>query len=166
MTIEYGIHPTPFGDCFLGVTPRGICAMSFIGQSIEEEVNYLQKQWPNALVRHHEELTGPIVNRIFRNQENEKPLHVLVKGTDFQVKVWEALLKIPFGSVMSYHQVASSAGMAKATRAVGTAIANNAVAYLIPCHRVIRNEGVIGNYRWDPSRKAAMIGWEKALTHT
>jgi AraC family transcriptional regulator, regulatory protein of adaptative response / methylated-DNA-[protein]-cysteine methyltransferase len=163
MTIEYGIHHSPFGNCFVAVTQRGICKMGFIDGQVQQILDELQQQWGLAVIKQNQESTFPLIRQIFYTHRNDVPFHLLVRGTDFQVRVWEALLKIPFGQLASYQTIAQAAGMPKATRAVGTAIANNPVAFLIPCHRVIRSEGVIGNYHWGPSRKAAMIGWEKAM---
>ncbi len=162
LVIEYGIHPTPFGDCLIASTHRGICALNFITGSTGKTLDELCDKWESAVIRENPDGTGKIAGLIFNSQPHVSQFRLLVKGTPFQVRVWEALLKIPFGTVSSYQNIALSAGFPKATRAVGTAIAYNPVAYLIPCHRVIRSEGIIGNYRWDPCRKTAMIGWEKA----
>ena len=163
MVIKYGIHPSPFGNCFVAATQRGICALSFLNGSSDTALYELQQQWEKALIQRNQTITGPLIEQIFSRNEKDIPFRVLVKGTDFQVQVWEALLRIPFGHVASYQGIADATGKPKATRAVGTAIAHNPVAYLIPCHRVIRSEGIIGNYRWNAGRKAAMIGWEKAM---
>jgi AraC family transcriptional regulator, regulatory protein of adaptative response / methylated-DNA-[protein]-cysteine methyltransferase len=164
MLIEYGMHPTPFGECFIGVTHRGICALSFIDQEPGNALNELQRQWEWADFRENSLYIGKLASQIFNPKTTGQSFSLLVKGTPFQVRVWEALLKIPFGRVTSYQDLAGAAGFPKASRAVGTAIAHNPVAFLIPCHRVIRNEGIIGNYRWDPCRKSAMIAWEKAVS--
>ncbi len=167
MVIEYGIHPSPFGNCFIAITPRGICAISFVNGSPDMAITELRSQWESAVIQKNQLTTARLVEQIFNPQSAGNSLRLLVKGTGFRVKVWEALLKIPFGSVTSYQNIANAVGQPKATRAVGTAIANNPVAYLIPCHRIIRSEGVIGNYRWDSDRKGAIIGWEKArVIHT
>ncbi len=162
LAIEYGIHPSPFGDCLVASTRRGICAMSFIGNNADLAIKNLHNQWESADIRENHDSTGSIATLIFKPHQTGNKFRLLVRGTSFQVRVWEALLKIPFGSVNSYQHVATLAGYPKAVRAVGTAIAHNPVAYLIPCHRVIRREGIIGNYRWGPCRKATMIGWERA----
>jgi AraC family transcriptional regulator of adaptative response/methylated-DNA-[protein]-cysteine methyltransferase len=162
LVIEYGIHPSPFGDCLIASTKRGICALSFVNNTENIVLLEIQNQWESADLRENPVSTGRIASLIFGPQSSGNQFKILVRGTPFQVRVWEALLKIPFGTVKSYQHVASAAGYPKAIRAAGTAIAHNPVAYMIPCHRVIRREGVIGNYRWDPCRKAAMIGWERA----
>ena len=160
LLVEYGIHPTPFGDCFIAVTERGICSLSFLHESAEKLLQGLRRQWEHAEIRQNQEATAVIASDIFSKHAAGR-YKLWVKGTAFQVKVWEALLKIPFGSVMSYQGLARLSGQPLATRAAASAIASNPVAYLIPCHRVIRSEGIIGNYRWDPARKTAMIGWER-----
>jgi AraC family transcriptional regulator, regulatory protein of adaptative response / methylated-DNA-[protein]-cysteine methyltransferase len=163
MVIDYGIHASPFGNCFVAVTQRGICAMGFVNGSSDAAVNELKQQWELAEIQRNQAKTASVIEQVFDRNAKDTQFRVLVKGSDFQVKVWEALLRIPFGHVASYQGIADAAGKPTATRAVGTAIAHNPVAYLIPCHRVIRSEGIIGNYRWNPGRKAAMIGWEKAV---
>jgi AraC family transcriptional regulator, regulatory protein of adaptative response / methylated-DNA-[protein]-cysteine methyltransferase len=161
MIIEYGIHPSPFGDCFIASTTRGICTMSFVNGEPGYALQELQKQWEWADIRENSLRIGELASQIFNPIPPYNSFSVLVKGTPFQVRVWEALLKVPFGRVTCYQDLAGAAGFPKAVRAVGTAIAHNPVAYLIPCHRVIRSEGIIGNYHWDPCRKSAMIGWER-----
>lgn len=166
LTISYGFHPTPFGECLVGVTARGVCALEFVShQDRDELLARLENRWPSAQVKREMRKTKPIVERIFRDANHsfeDKPVHLFVKGTNFQVKVWEALLRIPFGSMCSYDDVARAIGQPNASRAVGSAIGQNAIAYLIPCHRVVRKTGGITNYRWGPTRKKAILGWESA----
>ena len=163
LLVEYGIHPTPFGNCFIAVTERGICSLCFLHEPVSKVIQNLHLQWEQAEIRQNQESTAGIAEGIFNNQ-TAGHYNLWIRGTPFQVKVWEALLKIPFGSVVSYQGVARMTGKPLATRAAASAIANNPVAYLIPCHRVIRSEGIIGNYRWDPGRKTVMIGWERGKT--
>lgn len=164
--IAYGFHETPFGKCFIAVTERGICGLSFI--QIDNELaifNDFKKKWLNADFEKNEVKTALIINQIFNAPPsvlNTPKLHLLVKGTNFQVKVWEALLKIPTGSLSTYQTIAELAGSPNAVRAVGTAVGSNPIAYLIPCHRVIRKEGKIGEYHWGENRKKALIGFEMA----
>ncbi|MCF0050656.1 methylated-DNA--[protein]-cysteine S-methyltransferase [Dyadobacter chenwenxiniae] len=164
LDISYGIHPTPFGDCFIAVTDRGICAMAFIDEaSREAELIALAKKWHYASIRHDQMLTESFVHRIFQPASGSlEKLPILVQGTNFQLKVWEALLSIPTGAVTTYQQIARSIGHPAAVRAVGSAVGDNPIAYLIPCHRVIRKEGMLGEYRWGSLRKKALIGWEAA----
>ncbi|SKB86576.1 methylated-DNA--[protein]-cysteine S-methyltransferase [Dyadobacter psychrophilus] len=164
LDISYGIHPSPFGDCFIAVTDRGICAMAFIDETGREaELIALAKKWHYANIRHDQVLTESFVNRIFQPASGSlEKLPILVQGTNFQLKVWEALLSIPKGAVTTYQQIAQSIGHPAAVRAVGSAVGDNPIAYLIPCHRVIRKEGLLGEYRWGSLRKKALIGWEAA----
>ncbi len=165
LVIRYGFHPTPFGECMLAITERGICGLSFItagGRS--GAVNDLKKTWKNAAFFEDHLSTGPFIGRIFTGFQDQKvsPLKLLVQGTNFQIKVWEALLKIPRGFMVSYEYIASSIGNPEALRAVGSAVGRNPVCYIIPCHRVIRKIGLIGDYGWGKARKKAMLGWEAA----
>ena len=161
--IEYGFHATPFGNCLIGITERGICWLSFFasdedGHSALEE---MKASWYNSIFHEAQFLTKDFINRIFDSGSGKK-LHLLVKGTNFQVKVWEALLRIPPGRLTTYQDIARRINSPKALQAVGSAVGSNTVAYLIPCHRVIRKDGILGEYRWNPLRKKSMIGWEMA----
>jgi AraC family transcriptional regulator, regulatory protein of adaptative response / methylated-DNA-[protein]-cysteine methyltransferase len=163
LRIEYGLHPTPFGIVLIGVTERGICWLSFLS-SDEDPRNAMEEMktyWHNSIFHEDATLTRVFIDRIFEKKIGDK-LHLLVKGTNFQVKVWEALLRIPTGEVTTYQQIAQSIGNAKAMQAVGSAVGSNHIAYLIPCHRVIRKDGILGEYRWSSSRKKTMIGREMA----
>ncbi|MCI0330554.1 MAG: methylated-DNA--[protein]-cysteine S-methyltransferase [candidate division Zixibacteria bacterium] len=164
LTITYGIHPSPFGECLLAVTDRGICGLSFIENgSSKKALQYLRDNWPNAQITENRKATTPFIEKIFGGaKQNGQPLKLFLKGTNFQIKVWEALLKIPAGCVASYEDIAARIGRPTASRAVGTAVANNHIAYLIPCHRVIQKIGAFGNYRWGAPRKKAMLVWESA----
>ncbi|WP_046243326.1 bifunctional transcriptional activator/DNA repair enzyme AdaA [Hymenobacter terrenus] len=162
LQITYGYHPSPFGMCFIAVTARGICGLRFIDESRQRDefARFLQ-QWPAAELLHDPQVTQPYVQRIFQPAAGyPERLQVLVQGTAFQVKVWEALVDIPFGSVRSYQQVADDIGQPTATRAVGMAAARNPLLYLIPCHRIICQDGTVGNFHWGQARKKAMIGYE------
>jgi AraC family transcriptional regulator of adaptative response/methylated-DNA-[protein]-cysteine methyltransferase len=162
--IGYGYHPTPFGECFVAVTERGVCALSFVdAASREAELIRFTKKWHFAAITQNHGLTEKIVNRIFNLHLNSlEKLHLVVQGTNFQLKVWQALLSIPQGAVTTYAHIAQSIGNPKAVRAVGTAVGDNPIAYLIPCHRVIRKEGKLGEYHWGSVRKKAIVGWEAA----
>jgi AraC family transcriptional regulator of adaptative response/methylated-DNA-[protein]-cysteine methyltransferase len=169
--IEYGFHETPFGLCLIGITERGVCWLSFL-QSDEDPMKALQsmkEHWHNSVFHENPEMAGLYVERIFyadplTTKKDSAKLHLFVKGTNFQIKVWEALLKIPIGNVTSYQQIAKSIQNPDAMQAVGSAVGSNHIAYLIPCHRVIRKDGVLGEYRWSPIRKKVMIGWEMGKT--
>ena len=165
IVIRHGIHPSPFGDCLVAVTGRGVCALSFPSpEEVDGEIAEIRRRWPQAEVVEDAGATAEIVRRIFRPSPDgePQPLNVVVRGTNFQVKVWEALLRIPPGRAATYEDVAGGIGRPTAVRAVANAVANNPVAFLIPCHRVLRKTGVFGNYRWGPVRKRAILAWESA----
>ena len=167
LTIQYGFHPTMFGECLLAVTQRGICGLSFVPAGKKTQVlKELRDRWAGAKFSEEPDSTQPYVDRLFsRNRKVwHKPLPLLLKGTNFQIKVWEALMKIPGGCVVSYEDVARAIGNSKASRAVGSAVGENPIAYIIPCHRVIQRAGVIGDYHWGSARKKALLGWEWAGT--
>ena len=165
LTIHYGLHPTPFGECLLGATVRGVCALFFVQGNNRNEVRQeLRIRWPNAQLVEDPEQTGQYVDRIFGRASSSQrtPVPLILSGTNFQIRVWEALLRIPPGRVLAYEDVALRIGQPRASRAVGNAVAKNPISYIIPCHRVIQSVGVTGNYRWGPARKKAMLGWEFA----
>lgn len=160
LTIHYGFHPTPFGQALIGITARGICHMSFVQDSPSNALNSLLTHWNQAQFHEDPIATGRMIDPIFTPGANHTPLSLYITGTNFQLKVWEALLNIPSGSVSTYEQIATFIGQPGAARAVGTAISHNPIAYLIPCHRVIRKMGEFGQYRWGSTRKKALLGWE------
>lgn len=165
LRIVYGVFPSPFGACFLAATGRGICALSFLEDGDEAAaVHALQRRWSGAEIVRDLAATRPYVEAVFSRQgENGRAaLNLTVQGTNFQVQVWQALLRIPPGRVVSYDVIAQQIGRPKAARAVGSAVAANPVGFLIPCHRVIRKSGVLGDYRWGSVRKQAIVGWEAA----
>jgi AraC family transcriptional regulator of adaptative response/methylated-DNA-[protein]-cysteine methyltransferase len=172
INIHYGFHETPFGTALIGITERGICWLSFIATD-EDSINAIREMkthWHNSVFHQAQELTLSFAKKIFSNNSvvgvdtdhGIEKLHMLVKGTNFQVKVWEALLKLPTGAVTTYQQIGESIGNPKAMQAVGSAVGSNHIAYLIPCHRVIRKDGILGEYRWNATRKKSIIGWEMA----
>jgi AraC family transcriptional regulator, regulatory protein of adaptative response / methylated-DNA-[protein]-cysteine methyltransferase len=164
--IQYGFHETPFGLALIGVTERGICWLSFIttDEDPKHELEKMKEHWHNSVFHQDQELTNGFIENIFNHEgtKAQAKLHVLVKGTNFQVKVWEALLRLPLGTVTTYQGIAEKIQNPKAMQAVGSAVGSNHIAYLIPCHRVIRKDGILGEYRWNPTRKKSMIGWEMA----
>ena len=164
LRIEYGFHITPFGMALIGITERGVCWLSFIqsDEDLKYEVEKMKAHWHNSLFHEDAAITLPFIDRIFGKVIPTSRLHLLVKGTNFQVKVWEALLKIPMGEVTTYKGIASHIQNPKAMQAVGSAVGSNHIAYLIPCHRVIRQDGILGEYRWNSARKKGIIGWEMA----
>ena len=169
LTISYGCAVTPFGDCLIGQTSRGICHLSFIdAENLDSEITSLSKEWPEAQFERNDATAASVIHEIFINpKDNDKPgrLRVWVKGSQFQLTVWRALFAVPFGSLVTYGQLAKAIDQPKAARAVGTAVARNPLAILIPCHRVIRDTGIIGQYRWGTGRKRALIAWETASTN-
>jgi AraC family transcriptional regulator of adaptative response/methylated-DNA-[protein]-cysteine methyltransferase len=161
LTIHYGIFPTPFGRCLLAVTERGICYLGFDGTSEGAAIDYLADFWQNARLVEDHAATAPLIEPIFQlGRHPATPMHVLLRGTNFQIQVWEALLRIPPGRVCSYTDLATWIGSPRAVRAVGSALARNPVPVLIPCHRVIRQTGEFGQYRYGGARKKAILGWE------
>ncbi len=160
LTIRYGFHASPFGECLIAVTNKGICSLEFIDSGDKDRtLAGLRKKWNNAEIIQDQRATETYIRKIFARLRNAQiPLHV--KGTNFQIKVWEALLKVPQGSVVSYEELAVSIGRPSAVRAVANAVANNPIAFLIPCHRVIRKTGALGGYHWGSLKKSAILLWE------
>ncbi len=166
MIIEYGLSDSPFGKVFIAANERGICHIAFLdAEKIDIEMANLQKVWINAEYKQNQEKINTLCQRIFnlKTQKNQK-FHLYVQGSNFQIKIWESLLRIPYGKVCSYQQVAHTINAPNACRAVAKAIAKNPIGYLIPCHRVIRKSGAMGGYRWNCSRKQTIQAWETAHT--
>ncbi len=162
--IEYGVHATPFGPMFVAITQRGVCRAEFMDFNILEELlNSLHNAWPLSSIRENLSSTRQATDVFFSNDAAARhgPLSLHVAGTNFQIAVWRALLRIPTGSVASYAEVAKSLGAPRSARAVGNAIGANPVALLIPCHRVIQQSGALGGYRWGPTKKLMVQTWEK-----
>ncbi len=165
MTIRYGVHETVFGPALIANTRRGICHLSFPdAQRQDQAIADMQAPWRSAYFEHNPVESAVLLGKIFRSKEagGEKPLSLWVSGSNFQIQVWRALLQIPFASLLNYQQLAEFLGRPNAARAVGSAIAHNPVAYLIPCHRVLRRSGDFGKYHWGEQRKAALVAWEAA----
>lgn len=163
LTIRYGFHSTPFGEALIGLTERGICHLSFVQGGHEAALSNLKADWKNASLLEDFSATEPLIAPVFSLGHSSAPLSLYLTGTNFQLKVWEALLNVQPGKVTTYEQIAAQIGHPTALRAVGTAVGHNPIAYLIPCHRVIRKMGDFGNYRWGPARKKALLGWEAAM---
>lgn len=162
LMINYSFAESPFGSLIVASTSKGVCYMAFQENEIQA-LSDLKNKFPNALFQQKLDLLQQNALFIFQNdwsRLSEIKLHL--KGTDFQLKVWESLLKIPMGKLATYGSVAGQIGNPNASRAVGTAIGSNPVAFLIPCHRVIQSTGVLGGYMWGTTRKTAIIGWEGA----
>jgi len=163
-TISSGFADSPFGKCLIAKSPRGICHLSFV-ESEKTALAELQKDWPHAKLKRADSGAAQLALRIFARPDDSHSrlaLRAFVRGTPFQVRVWRALLQIQPGTLTSYGRLASAIEKPTAARAVGTAVGQNPRAYLIPCHRVIRETGVIGDYHWGPIRKRALIAWESS----
>lgn len=163
--ILYGFHATPFGECLLAMTDRGVCYLAFVQDGDREATRgELARRWNRASLRQDQAATAKMVASVFSffegSRRRQLSLHIF--GTVFQIKVWEALLRIPSGSVLSYADIAVQVGLPGAARAVGNAVSSNPIPVIIPCHRVIRQTGEIGGYRWGEARKKALLGWEVA----
>ncbi len=163
VVIEYGVHHTPLGRMFVAVTQYGICRMEFADcTAADEPLAGLLKDWPLGSLTRSEQATLYVIDSLFSGQPDgqHSPLSLHVAGTNFQVAVWRALLRIPPGRLASYSQIARALGHPKAPRAVGNAIGANPVALIIPCHRVIQQSGALGGYRWGTVKKQMVQTWE------
>jgi AraC family transcriptional regulator, regulatory protein of adaptative response / methylated-DNA-[protein]-cysteine methyltransferase len=163
LQLRYGVHESPFGPALIALTPRGVCSLQFLDTADSSMAEQLLRQsWLQADITYDPAAIQPVHDLIFgfTTATEQKPLTLCVKGTNFQIQVWRALLQVPFGDITTYQTVAEKVGRPRATRAVGTAIGHNPIGYLIPCHRVIRESGELGGYRWGGDRKATLLGWE------
>jgi AraC family transcriptional regulator, regulatory protein of adaptative response / methylated-DNA-[protein]-cysteine methyltransferase len=162
LAINYSFANSPFGSLIIASTTKGVCYMAF-EENEKIAIQNLFAKFPNALFQLQTDTFQQNALFIFQNDWTKLPeIKLNLKGTDFQLKVWESLLKIPMGKLSTYGNIAEEISNSKASRAVGTAIGSNPVAFLIPCHRVIQSSGNFGGYMWGPTRKAAIIGWESA----
>ncbi len=163
LELRYAVQEGPFGESLLAVTQRGVCHLSFLGPlTAERVIEDLRRRWAGANLIQDPRVVRAWHDQIFSQRELRNPLPVCLKGTNFQLKVWEALLAVPPGRVCSYQSLAKALGRPRATRAVAGAVASNPVSYLIPCHRVIRSSGAISGYAGGVTRKRALLGWESA----
>lgn len=164
LVIDHGVHDTPFGQAFVALTPRGVCNFSFLDdQAPQAPLAALAHNWPEAELREAPSRTQGVIHSMFDGSKApDRPISLHVSGTNFQISVWRALLQIPPARVVSYAQVASAVGNPKAARAVGLAVGTNPVALMIPCHRVIQQNGKLGSYHWGETRKQAIHAWEAA----
>jgi O-6-methylguanine DNA methyltransferase len=169
LDINYSFADTPFGDVIVASTPKGVCHMAFVDNGYAGALENLQNIFPNAAYKHFLDVNQQNALFVFNqdwNRLEEIKLHL--KGTDFQLRVWQTLLKVPISGLTTYSDLAEKSDHKGAFRAVGTAVGKNPVAFLIPCHRVIKSSGEIGSYHWGENRKNAIIGWEasKREMHT
>lgn len=160
ITFAYGYTDTPFGECFVAGTQDGICTFQFCDGNQEELITEMKKEWSRASFTRDNALAHDTVQKAFFPRAKDVPLKLWLKGTPFQFKVWRSLLDIPCGTVISYSKLAQLIGNPNAIRAAASAVARNPVGFIIPCHRIVRNDGTIGQYHWTPERKAAIIEWE------
>ncbi len=164
--ISYGFHVSPFGEALVMATVRGIAGIAFvnedIGQSRQEALSDMMRRWPNANYREQPDATAAHAKHVFDPVQwsPEQPVRLVMIGTDFEVRVWETLLKIPMGKAVSYTDIARYLGNPQASRAVGSAVGRNPISFVVPCHRVLRADGSLGGYHWGLTRKRALIGWE------
>jgi AraC family transcriptional regulator of adaptative response/methylated-DNA-[protein]-cysteine methyltransferase len=165
-TICFGFADSPFGKCLIAESPRGICHLSFV-ENEKTSLAELQSEWPQAKLKRDDSTAARLAARIFARPDDshsQPALRAFVRGTPFQVRVWRALLQVQPGALTSYGRLAAAIDKPTTARAVGAAVGQNPLAYLIPCHRVIRETGVIGDYHWGPIRKRAIIAWESSQT--
>jgi AraC family transcriptional regulator, regulatory protein of adaptative response / methylated-DNA-[protein]-cysteine methyltransferase len=163
MTLNYGLHTSPFGTAIVIATSRGLAGLAFADPGDEATAFAdLRRRWPNATYVEDCEGTAPIAQRVFDTKlwRPDQPLRVVLIGTDFEVRVWETLLKIPMGRAVSYSDIAYKINSPKASRAVGAAVGRNPVSFVVPCHRALGKSGALTGYHWGITRKQAMLGWE------
>jgi AraC family transcriptional regulator of adaptative response/methylated-DNA-[protein]-cysteine methyltransferase len=164
--MNYGFHASPFGETLIVATERGISGIAFvnedIGQTRKGALQDMMRRWPDATYQERPERTAPFVKQVFDpvTWSREQPVRLVMIGTDFEVRVWETLLKIPMGRAVSYTDIARHIGKPTASRAVGSAVGRNPISFVVPCHRVLRADGSLGGYHWGLTRKRALIGWE------
>jgi AraC family transcriptional regulator of adaptative response/methylated-DNA-[protein]-cysteine methyltransferase len=164
--LAYGFHPSPFGEALLLATERGVAGLAFInddtGQSQSDALLDMMQRWPKANFIAAPERTAPHAEQIFQTSQwgPDRPVRLVMIGTDFEVRVWQTLLKIPMGRAVSYLDIARHLGQPTASRAVGSAVGRNPISFVVPCHRVLRGDGSLGGYHWGVTRKRALIGWE------
>lgn len=165
LDIFYGFHPSPFGSALIMATDRGVCGLAFADGEAErsEALEDMAARWPSAKYREDKAVTGAHARQIFAPQSwrRDRPIRLVLIGTDFEVRVWETLLRIPAGRQVTYSDVAAHIGKPSASRAVGSAVGRNPISFVVPCHRVLRKDGGLGGYHWGITRKRAIIGWEK-----
>ena len=167
LTISYGFHPSPFGCALVMATERGLAGLAFADPGEEQAaLADMHSRWPQASTIEDTARTAPLARRIFDSKlwRADRPLRVVLIGTDFEVRVWETLLKIPMGRATTYSDIAMKVRAPKAARAVGAAVGKNPVSFVVPCHRVLGKSGDITGYHWGLTRKRAMLGWEAGKT--
>jgi AraC family transcriptional regulator, regulatory protein of adaptative response / methylated-DNA-[protein]-cysteine methyltransferase len=167
LTMSYGFHPSPFGTALVMTTHRGLAGLAFADPGEEEAaLADMKGRWPKADMAEDRPRTAELARRIFDTGlwRADRPLRVVLIGTDFEVRVWETLLKIPMGRAMTYSDIATKIGATSAARAVGAAVGKNPLSFVVPCHRVLGKDGALTGYHWGLTRKRAMLGWESGRT--
>ncbi len=173
LEISYGFHDSPFGRALVAATSRGLVGLAFVNEDAgdDDEATFedIRQRWPNACFTSDEVTTSGYLAQVFASTSNdcgakpdERAIRLVLIGSDFEVRVWETLLKIPTGRAVSYGDIAKHLGKPSAARAVGTAVGRNPISFVVPCHRVLRADGGLGGYHWGITRKRAIIGWEAA----
>ena len=166
LDLSYGFHASPFGDALLIATDRGVAGLAFVdedkGQSRQDVLAEMMSRWPRGRFAEAADKTAPHAKQIFSpaTWSKDRPVRLVMIGTDFEVRVWETLLRIPMGRAVSYSDIARHLGQPTASRAVGSAVGRNPISFVVPCHRVLRGDGSLGGYHWGLTRKRALIGWE------
>jgi AraC family transcriptional regulator of adaptative response/methylated-DNA-[protein]-cysteine methyltransferase len=174
LVLQYGFHPSPFGEALFVTTPRGLAGLGWVEASDDIEAAHalalsdMQRRWPRATFLRDEGMTAPFVARVFDAQRwrAEAPLRVVLIGSEFEVSVWQALLTLPLGSATTYADLARQIGKPKAPRAVGAAVGRNPISFVVPCHRVLGAGGKLTGYHWGLTRKQAILGWETGHKYT
>jgi AraC family transcriptional regulator, regulatory protein of adaptative response / methylated-DNA-[protein]-cysteine methyltransferase len=161
LKIRYGFETTPFGTALILTTDRGICGIDFV-ENESAALSAAYQQWPLSQFVEDRTSSAPVASHLVRAPTHPSPLPLLMCGTNFQIQVWSALMRVPAGAIVSYGDLAKAVGQPHAQRAVGTALASNLIAYAIPCHRVLRATGLFKSYKWSPVRRHALLGWEAA----
>jgi AraC family transcriptional regulator of adaptative response/methylated-DNA-[protein]-cysteine methyltransferase len=166
LEMAYGFHASPFGEALMIATERGVAGLAFVdedkGQTRAEALADMTQRWPRARFVEAADKTAKLARQVFNPAawSKDRPIRLIMIGTDFEVRVWETLLKIPMGRAVSYTDIARHLGQPTASRAVGSAVGRNPISFVVPCHRVLRGDGSLGGYHWGLTRKRALIGWE------
>jgi AraC family transcriptional regulator of adaptative response/methylated-DNA-[protein]-cysteine methyltransferase len=163
VTMRFGFHPSPFGEAVLVATERGLAGLGFVDEGDREAaLADMKARWPRADYVEDQAATAPLARRIFDplSWQQEQPLRVVLIGTDFEVRVWQTLLRIPLGRATTYSEIANRVGKPSAARAVGAAVGKNPISFVVPCHRVLGRSGALTGYHWGLTRKQAILGWE------
>lgn len=166
LEVDWGLAPSPFGRVCLMMTQYGVAGISFADEHGDDHAfNDLARRWPNAKFNRNDAVIAPIVSRIFDPQrwDPEQPVRLVMIGSQFEIKVWETMLKVPAGRAATYGEVARAVGRPNAARAIGRAVGRNPISFVVPCHRIVGSTGALTGYHWGIVRKRAILGWEAGL---